>query len=560
MPNAEAIRWFKTQFQAPIAAAVTGTVFDLDMLTAIACQETGPTWGSLQRKGLPTAQILALCVGDTLDEDRGRRAFPRTQAALLAAPQGPQMFTIARQALVDMALHVPSYQDAASNPDKFCHGFGVFQRDLQFFLTDPGYFLTRAYEGFAATLDQCLGELRRGLRKLGFQDRTAITDFEFACVAIAYNTGGFTPAKGLKQGHFNGQRFYGEQVFDFLRLARSLTQDTTAAVGQAIIPPPTPVSATGVALVVNTRLAPLRLRTTPDVSTPTQKNVLAHLPDGHAVRAVAARAVNGFREVETALFGAHLRGFAATKFLKLAPEVAAVVPAAVPAPAPAIPAVLMPRRSGSITRRREPAGAHSLNEAGQPGRVAVTPAALVAELGRIIDWLDVENPAHVRYQPGGGLTFCNIYAHDYCHLAGAYLPRVWWTQSAIRALTLGQVVTPLYGDTIEEVRANGLFRWLRDFGADFGWRQTGNLDSLQQTANQGGIGLIVARRTEEGRSGHIVMIAPETADATARRHTAGAVTAPLQSQAGSSNFRRGTGRPAWWNGAEFAESAFWIHG
>jgi len=34
---------------------------------------------------------------------------------------------------------------------------------------------------------------------------------------------------------------------------------------------------------------------------------------------------------------------------------------------------------------------------------------------------------------------------------------------------------------------------------------------------------------------------------------------PLQSQAGSRNFRRDRGALNWWKGDQFAESAFWIH-
>ena len=60
------------------------------------------------------------------------------------------------------------------------------------------------------------------------------------------------------------------------------------------------------------------------------------------------------------------------------------------------------------------------------------------------------------------------------------------------------------------MRANDLFRWLRDFGPRFGWRQTGTITKLQQEVNQGAIGLIVARRKEDGKSGHIVAVVPET--------------------------------------------------
>jgi hypothetical protein len=272
--------------------------------------------------------------------------------------------------------------------------------------------------------------------------------------------------------------------------------------------------------------------------------------------------MDGFLEIETSLFGAHLRGFAAAQFLKPV-EDETEIPVAPPEPTgpeTPIPAVIMPRRPGTMTTRTARAGAHSLNEAGQPGRRGTTPAELVAELAEIIEWLAVDDESHARYQPRDGLTFCNIYAHDFCHLAGVYLPRVWWSQRAIIDLSRGKAVDPLIGDTIFEMRANDLFRWLRDFGPMFGWRQTGTLSKLQQQANQGGLGLIVARRKEEGRSGHIVVVVPETDGHQALRNQAGEVTAPVQSQAGVKNFRHGlSGGAPWWTGDKFAESAFWIH-
>jgi len=130
---------------------------------------------------------------------------------------------------------------------------------------------------------------------------------------------------------------------------------------------------------------------------------------------------------------------------------------------------------------------------------------------------------------------------------------------AIERLARGETVTPRLGSTIDEQRANDLFRWLRAFGPRFGWRQTSTLTKLQTEANAGALGLIVARRVVDGKSGHIVMVVPETGTDQARRDSAAEVIAPLQSQAGASNFRRGTGRLNWWKGAEFAESAFWIH-
>ena len=136
---------------------------------------------------------------------------------------------------------------------------------------------------------------------------------------------------------------------------------------------------------------------------------------------------------------------------------------------------------------------------------------------------------------------------------------MWWTPEALLQWAAGQAVAPQYGLSIEEMRANDLFRWLRGFGRSFGWRQTGTLTKLQTEVNQGAVGLIVARRKEDGRSGHIVAVVPETEDWRARRDGDGEVVAPLQSQAGSTNFRRGTGKTRWWTGEEFAEFAFWLH-
>ena len=137
MKTKDALTWFKTNFGPKLEPAVAGTAFSIDMLTAIAYQESGEVWPMLVDKQLGIPKILELCVGDTLD---GGNAFPRSKAELLAAPQGQAMFRIARQSLVDMAQYITGYQGAARNPNKFCHGFGIFHYDIQFFKDDPAFF------------------------------------------------------------------------------------------------------------------------------------------------------------------------------------------------------------------------------------------------------------------------------------------------------------------------------------------------------------------------------------------------------------------------------------
>lgn len=565
MPTPEDIRWFKTTFGARVQAAVAGTPLTLDFLAALASQETGDIWPRLRRAGLPTERILALCVGDTLDADKGRKAFPRTKADLVAAPRGQAMFDIARAALVAMAGHHPAYRFVFGKPNKFAHGFGMFQRDLQFFVQDPDYFLERRYEHFEHTLAEALAELRRALKKLGLERRDTLGDDELAAVGIVYNTGRFDPARGLQQGHHNGSEFYGEALARLLRLAHTVAVEGQAplieppAPGRAALRPPTPVTDAGVPMRVRITGAQLRVRAEPVITEPGDLNVKGHLPDGHAVRALSQRATNGFLEIETSLDGALLRGFSSRKFLVPA-EAGAAVEVAVPAAAPGgPPAVHAPVRPGVVARRRDPATALSLNEARQPGRSGSTALELCDELAAIADWLDVENPAHARYQPRDGLTFCNIYAHDYCHLAGVFLPRVWWTERAVFDLGRGVAVQPRLGATLVEKNANALFAWLRDFGLQFGWRRTGTPGKLQAEVNQGAVGVIVALRKESNRPGHISVVVPERGDERARRDAEGEVLLPLQSQAGARNLRIGTGPKAWWREPQFADFAFWVH-
>jgi len=565
----DAIAWFKKNFGPKVGKAVAGTPFSADMVTAIAYQETGYIWSVLVDKQLSLQKILELCVGDTIDAP-GRDAFPRNKAELIAAPRGQEMFRIARQALVDMAQYGFGYQNAVRNPDKFCHGYGIFQYDIQFFKDDPAFFLQEKWSDLAACIGKIIGELRQAMQRQGWANKTTLTDTEKVYVAIAYNCGHANPARGFKQGHPSDDgRFYGENVFEYLRIAQSISirprgkQVAQPSQTAAPLPAPTPVDVTEDVYEVEVRETTLSLRSEPRIDPRNRRaNVIAQLPAGQMVVRMSGKQGDKFFEVQTSLNGAHLRGFAASQYLrpvKVPKAIPVVAPKAAP-PTTGIVAVYMPRKPGIITRRVDPAGPHSLNEPDQPQRNAETAAERCAQLAAIIDWLAVDKTANKRYQPtGGGTTFCNIYAHDYCFLANVYLPRVWWTPGAIEQLARGEKVELLYEKTIDEQRANDLFRWLRDFGPRFGWRQTGTPTKLQEAANLGGIGIIVARRKIDGKSGHIVAVVPETNDQKAKRDTNGEVTSPLQSQAGVTNFRYRASPIQWWTGAQFADSAFWIH-
>jgi hypothetical protein len=180
-----------------------------------------------------------------------------------------------------------------------------------------------------------------------------------------------------------------------------------------------------------------------------------------------------------------------------------------------------------------------------------------AAIDRIIDWLAVDRSR--RYRAGRGATFCNIYACDVAYVAGAYLPRVWWSRDAIRALREGRRVTPRYGATIVELNANSLHDWLVEHGPGFGWKKAASLGELQSAANRGAVAVICGRRRNPARSGHIAVVAPE-GGLRARRDPAGRVTMPVLSQAGASNYRRRVPPRLWWTPAQFSHVALYYHG
>ena len=226
--------WFKQNFASAIRQGTAGTPFTVDMLTAVAVQETFSIWGKMFQT-LPVAKILELCVGDTLDAPN-RSAFPINKGALVAAPNGAQMFTIARQALVALGPFDPTMKKVAQNhPDKFCHGYGIFQYDIQFLHADPDYFLQRKWVDFSATFGKAVDELTAAQKRAHLGGKLSLTDMEMAAVAIAYNHGSFNPAKGLKQGFFDGHKFYGENFFDFLQATKTVPEP---AVPEPAVPPP----------------------------------------------------------------------------------------------------------------------------------------------------------------------------------------------------------------------------------------------------------------------------------------------------------------------------------
>jgi peptidoglycan hydrolase-like protein with peptidoglycan-binding domain len=225
MPSTADITWFKGAFKTELSLATYGTPFSEDALVALACQETGYIWSELLRQGYSAKSILKLCVGDTIDGTKGRSAFPISRSQLSSVPNGANMYEIARDCLEDIAKIGFGYKQVALNSDKFCHGFGIFQYDLQFFKEDPEWFLKREWETFGGCLKKAILELKSAATKIKAQTPTNSDKYDndtLYKIAIVYNCGHYNPSSGLKQGFFSDGHYYGELYHDFLNLSQGV--------------------------------------------------------------------------------------------------------------------------------------------------------------------------------------------------------------------------------------------------------------------------------------------------------------------------------------------------
>jgi hypothetical protein len=201
-----------------------------------------------------------------------------------------------------------------------------------------------------------------------------------------------------------------------------------------------------------------------------------------------------------------------------------------------------------------------------PIRVNVAPRF---DAVKVLKYLSVANAP--RYRPEKGLTFCNIFACDYCYLMGLYLPRVWWNNNALDEIVKSikaeetPTVESRYGSTVNELNANSLNAWLPLYGPNFGWESLpftpDGMREAQSLVNRGATSVISAS-TMTDRPGHISVIIPED---VGQKWKANEVTdgdlvgdfIPVQAQAGSRCF---TGVAwNWWALGKYPRTGLWVN-
>lgn len=223
----DAMVWMNKNFGAEMDATVKNTPITKSLLIAIGIQETYYIWAKMYKTAAKPEDVLAVCVGDTIDFPNRSSAWPKNRADLEAHPKGKEMFKVARAALERIAKINSGYAASVKIPDKFCHGFGMFQYDIQFFDKDRDYFLNGGWATWKGTLSRGMAELIDKAAAL-YPGKKVLSHDESVYLGIAYNQGAARTKKNMatkkfKQGFKDKSGvYYGEYIDKYLKVAEGL--------------------------------------------------------------------------------------------------------------------------------------------------------------------------------------------------------------------------------------------------------------------------------------------------------------------------------------------------
>lgn len=146
--------WMREHFADPFTKAVADTPFDVDLLYAIACQETAVYWLSWINDHTAD-EILARCVFDASgDVDHNRSAFPKNTADFIGRFGHKAADLLIAEANATRALR-------GFGPKQWVYaGYGIFQYDLQYYIPDPDFFKLKQWYSIDNCLDRALKELK----------------------------------------------------------------------------------------------------------------------------------------------------------------------------------------------------------------------------------------------------------------------------------------------------------------------------------------------------------------------------------------------------------------
>lgn len=167
--------WLLSNFGTKLAAATQGKPYDVPILAAIACKETGYLWIGRTQRYRPD-ELLALMIGDPLGDYPGskRKAYPQN-GTVFRADYG--------DAFADDLIAEANKARAMQGwtPRQYLYnGYGLFQYDLQHVRRDRAFFEQHLWYDIDSCLQRVVSELDRKMRDSGGDLRDGVRRYNGA--------------------------------------------------------------------------------------------------------------------------------------------------------------------------------------------------------------------------------------------------------------------------------------------------------------------------------------------------------------------------------------------
>ena len=139
---------------------------------------------------------------------------------------------------------------------------------------------------------------------------------------------------------------------------------------------------------------------------------------------------------------------------------------------------------------------HCLNEAEMPKGDGTQMA-----LRKILHYLHEAD----RYKKTGD-NLSGLFLYDVAYLAGAYVPRVWYSDASLSEEGIGKEVSD---ERLRELNNNDLFDWFKIYSREFGWKPVADFVTAQEYASVGNLVVIISQARNRYKHGLVSVIVPQ---------------------------------------------------
>ncbi|RFM30016.1 hypothetical protein [Deminuibacter soli] len=162
----KAAAWLKNNFEEVIKAGIAGTPWTVDLVCAIACQETAYKW-LLWIDKYPADVVLQRCVFDASGDlpGTGRSAFPKNRADFEDKYGKDLAAMLVNEGNKQRAMPQVDAPGGYKPAGFLYKGYGIFQNDLQNIVTDRAFFQEKKWYNMTDCLAHLVQELNGKARK-----------------------------------------------------------------------------------------------------------------------------------------------------------------------------------------------------------------------------------------------------------------------------------------------------------------------------------------------------------------------------------------------------------